>query len=173
MDSNSNGAALKAVRDHVQNQRREIVGELTELLDNRLSQLKPEEIRRVEIVAPSVHNEVNPTPIQVQNEVHPSEVTIDMQPVADALDRMSSLLEEQGRQMQERIGVLEARFLKVLELMTREVLPPQVTVAAPSVTVEAPPAAQVLLKPLLTLKREPRKLTITHDDGSKSTVEES
>lgn len=82
------------------------------------------------------------------NQPQPVTVTVDMAPVAEAIDRMSAALE------------------KVLAALMK--MPaPVVNVAAPDVRVAAPVVNVEAAKP-----RSKRALKIIHDDGTHSTVTE-
>ncbi len=104
-----------------------------------------------------------PTPI-VQNEVHvPTEapvvnVSVDMEPVANALDRFTEAMNRQS-------DLMALLIQKLPELL----MAPQVRVNVESPTVNFTQPEDTLQAVLPVIKR---KLRITHDDGTTTIAEE-
>lgn len=111
---------------------------------------------KYEFPTPVVRNEVKvePTPVQVTNCMEPPliNVHVDLAPVAEALTRFA---EFQGVLLAELTKLAKA----ILALEPPVVQSPEVSVAAPSVTVQVP-------------DRPKRSVRITHSDGTESTVTE-
>lgn len=146
-----------------------------DVLNDRLSRLQPG-AQTITLPAPQVS----------------TNLVVDMQPVADALTRMTLVIPEQPT-----INVANDVQSPVVNVEVRPT-PVDVHVAAPEVTVNAPPAdfrplaaavnrladgqlmvvksVEALLQAFLSFlaqsERKPRKLEISHADGTKSTLKE-
>lgn len=150
-------------------QERAILGAVAEVVNDRMARLR-RDMQQAPVQAPHVTNQLDLTPVAqaldrfaespphvaVTNEVPAASVVVevDMAPVAAALDRMTTALVELVRAAAERPPPT-VEFSPVVKVPETNV-----TVEAPSVTVEAP-------------KHERRTMTIKHSDGTQSTITEN
>lgn len=122
---------------------------------------------RFEFPAPTIT--VVEKPPNINNEIHLPQsepivnVTIDMGPIATAIDRQTEAMSVQAKALEKQSIILG----QLIQLLPSLIMKPEVhvDVASPQVTFQPPDPIEAMTGPK-------RKLRITHDDGSNSTIEE-
>lgn len=143
--------AMRAMADVVRSREASSGLATSDVLD-RITKAMPQSITmppNITVESPEIHNEVISPDVTV---------TVDMTPVADAIDRMAESINQLVAALANRPAI-EVKPVVNVPAPVVNISPPKVHVAAPNVTVEVP-------------ERKKRQMTIQHDDGTKSVVKE-
>ncbi len=145
-----------------------------------------------EVKTPEVRNEVivHPAPVPqtlITKEVHPAPapeivVNVDTSPLAAAIDRQTAALERIGQGLAAQAALFvrtaegQAAVLELLSQLTQGISEAPAPVHSPNITL---PEMRVVVQPApVTVQAQkaaapvgPKRATIVHDDGTRSTIE--